>query len=359
MRPIRFAIRRELKGWFYTLCQFLALTFIIFRAGYDHLPAPGIAIAILAGLAALMSVHSEQRPWHKPLYFILMAFLLTVEFRAIRKDRDEANKAQIAAQQEANCRLQAMLNSEKEATAQLITQENMQLSTMLQQDQGEFTQNLNTILTAHREDEHNFSDVLQSEKDLFHHEEELAESLSGRLIPANDPMPENRCSSFLKPSDVLVRIGIPEMENFAVVRSLPATVLAIPAAYDAGRDGPLAGIGIGYGAPIEPIFGLARLDDGTLVIKMTIRSSDHHIIAKLDENGFVVNRNQILEMKRDEHSLRLVDDMDGEEIINIRYLNPRAISVQGKGINFGTDIESCLTTTANRPLVLIPAPHFP
>jgi hypothetical protein len=56
-----------------------------------HLPLPGWSIAVLAGVAAAMSVHGEMRSWQKVFWMVLIGALLMIELKAIRHDRDEAN----------------------------------------------------------------------------------------------------------------------------------------------------------------------------------------------------------------------------------------------------------------------------
>lgn len=68
-----------------------------------HLPAPGWAVAILAGVAAAMSVHGEMRGWQKAIWMALIGSLLLIELRAISKDRADNSATQasfFAAQQQ-------------------------------------------------------------------------------------------------------------------------------------------------------------------------------------------------------------------------------------------------------------------
>jgi hypothetical protein len=60
------------------------------------LPAPGWAVAILAGVAAAMSVHGKMRPWQKVFWMILIGVLLVIELRAISKDRADSDAKALA-----------------------------------------------------------------------------------------------------------------------------------------------------------------------------------------------------------------------------------------------------------------------
>jgi hypothetical protein len=62
-------------------------------------PAPGWAVAILAGVAAAMSVHGDMRPWQKVFWMILIGVLLVIELRAISKDRADSDAKALADRQ--------------------------------------------------------------------------------------------------------------------------------------------------------------------------------------------------------------------------------------------------------------------
>jgi hypothetical protein len=57
---------------------------------YSHLPAPGWAVALIAGAAAAMSVHDDMKGWQKGLWMVVIGAFLITELRAISKDRAEA-----------------------------------------------------------------------------------------------------------------------------------------------------------------------------------------------------------------------------------------------------------------------------
>lgn len=73
---------------------------------------------------------------------------------------------------------------------------------------------------------------------------------------------------------------------------------------------------------------LDRANDGSIGVVMDIRSRDRRIIARLSPNGFVVNKNNFLEMRKDRSSLIVVDEY-GNEVLNARYLNPNAFVLKG------------------------------
>ncbi len=57
----------------------------------------------------------------------------------------------------------------------------------------------------------------------------------------------------------------------------------------------------------------------------------------MDKEGFVVNRNNFLEVKRNKSSLKIIDEY-GNEVLKVRYLNPSAISVSGPHIGLPKDL---------------------
>ena len=57
-----------------------------------YLPAlPGFAVAVIAVLAAAMSVHPDMQPWQKFVWLLFIGAFLITELRAIRQDRITAD----------------------------------------------------------------------------------------------------------------------------------------------------------------------------------------------------------------------------------------------------------------------------
>jgi hypothetical protein len=90
---LRWGRRVWRRYWFYLICQFIAAVFVFRWIGYAHLPWAGVAVAGVAGLAAIMSIHPDLRPWQKVIYILLIGAFLVTEFRAIRKDRLDSIQA--------------------------------------------------------------------------------------------------------------------------------------------------------------------------------------------------------------------------------------------------------------------------
>jgi len=127
--------------------------------------------------------------------------------------------------------------------------------------------------------------------------------LGGILIPAFNPTP-GICGT-LPPLGVVLQYGY----NGSVIRSFPHLVVS------SRRFG--------------SVLALDRSKEGYIVVKLDIRSSDNKIIAQLGKDGFIVNEHNYLKIKRADKSSLIVVDEYGDEVLNIRYLNPQAIRVDG------------------------------
>lgn len=59
---------------------------------------------------------------------------------------------------------------------------------------------------------------------------------------------------------------------------------------------------------------------------LDIRDSDRKIIARLNEDGFVVNRNKLLQLKRDKSHLKVIDEY-GDSVLDVDYMNSKTIRI--------------------------------
>lgn len=109
-------------------------------------------------------------------------------------------------------------------------------------------------------------------------------------------------------------LGDESQHNAALITTFPHTVIEVE--HDKVKT---------------PVLSLARSQSGVITVLLDMRSKDGRIIARMDKDGFVVNRNNFLEMKKDKSSLKIIDEY-GSEVLKVRYLNPSAISVSGSHI---------------------------
>lgn len=125
----------------------------------------------------------------------------------------------------------------------------------------------------------------------------------GYLIPANDPNPPNSCNSVI-PKDALV-MYFGDSVAYTSQKSYPIIIL----------DG-------------QDVFSIYQTQEG-LSVNYTMRSQDGRIIAKIEGNKFVVNRNNILNRERpDKHTL-IVNDEFGKKVLYVRFLNESSVKILG------------------------------
>jgi hypothetical protein len=138
-----------------------------------------------------------------------------------------------------------------------------------------------------------------------------SKELSGVLLPANDPTPDHPC-----------------IAQFA---SSPSSL-------------PLDAVGIFYGSSAswlnknsrhvvvqigsEDILAINRTPAGVSV-SARVFSADSRIVAEITNDEFFVNPNNYFRISRpDRHSL-MVFDQTGTQVLSVRFLNPRVVTVLG------------------------------
>jgi hypothetical protein len=129
-------------------------------------------------------------------------------------------------------------------------------------------------------------------------------SVTGRLIPGSEPTPQNACNQ-VPSGAVLLALG----NNWAVVRHFPHTVMAVNF--------------------FTPVIRLDRSSDGAISILMDVKDRDGKVIVRLDENGFTVNPNRILTMKRPDASTLTIIDEEGRRVLDAHYVNRSVLTLQG------------------------------
>ncbi len=146
--------RFGMQHWVFLFVQAgIAVAAVIF---WIHLPPPGWAVALLAGVAAAMSIHVDMRGWQKALWMLLIGVLLVIELRAISKDRrDSDSKAQAVhdQQQQAFQKVLDAQDKDFKATAKSLTdayaQSQQQFETTMRQSKTIFgeTKSINALST--------------------------------------------------------------------------------------------------------------------------------------------------------------------------------------------------------------------
>lgn len=308
------------QRWFYLLCQFATLGVLVWWIPYRHLPWTGTGVAIIAFLAALMSIHRNIRSRDKFVYLALMALLLVLEFRSMKKDRQENKQESIAAQEKLevteNHRLTNLLSGERDNTAKLLHQENKSFAAVLRQDQHQYLSSLSAMAAAHKKDERDFADVVSKEENLLTEQRNLSEQLDGRLVPGDQPTPHNACSGDTYRGDpskvVTVIVGKTAFRTDRLL--IPDTILQVAE---------------------TKVISLDRVaDSNDLSLQLNFTDSRNRILLRLDKNG-AVNRAQGLILLRPDRSTFLVEDAYGREFLKATYLNSSAFEISGYGVYCG------------------------
>jgi len=304
--------------WGYMSCQVVTAGAVIWwLSSYRHLPWTGVAVAIIAVMAALMSVHPRIQPADKFLYLILIAGLLAVEFRAMYKDRKEAQDAQNNFQVQEDGRLGKLLDSERQNTKILLDQENASFTTVLSQDQIQFKSTMTALLDTHRQDEKDFAGVVKKEEGLIEAQEDLSERLAGRLVPGNRPTPATGClrnGGDPPEGTVLVIFG----DNGSLATRFPHTVMKI-------GD--------------TEVISIDRVENSNaLALSLNFRDQENRVAFRMDKNG-VVDRIGSLIFLHPNKSTFLIQDSFGNEFLRATYVNSKVFEIQGKAIYCGKVFE--------------------
>jgi|SRR6185437_14214474 len=111
---LKFIWEHRYTGWIMGIAGFAAAIRFIW-----HSPTPGVAVTVLGGVAAIMSIR-QLSSWEKFFWTAMVFALLYAEVHSINVDRKEQNRHQLEdrAAQEANFRkIRDQQNSDFEATA--------------------------------------------------------------------------------------------------------------------------------------------------------------------------------------------------------------------------------------------------
>lgn len=124
-------------------------------------------------------------------------------------------------------------------------------------------------------------------------------SLRGLLMPANDPLPPSVCQN-VPDNALLIYLG--GFTSFTT--AFPHTVIEIDK---------------------QPRLIIDKDKDGSIAVSVDIFGSDGKIIAELNNNEFTINEHNYFKiLRKDRSSLAIFDDRKNE-VLSVRYLNPKAI----------------------------------
>ncbi|WP_114207850.1 hypothetical protein [Acidisarcina polymorpha] len=269
----------------------LVFTGIAVWAAYT-VRSPGVSVGLLATAAGIMSIRTDMHIVEKVSWMLILMVLATAEIHSIGKSNFENNKQRAELNSEFS-HIASTQKSEFEATAGELTR-------AYELSQKQFKATIDDLSQTNHQERRRFRALVTQNKKLFEHEEQLAESYSGRITAGKMVTPHNGCEGKAPPGSTLILY--PDYTGFA--DHFPYTVLEVN-----GR----------------PQFQLKQVSPGVITPILDIRDADDKIIARFDENGFVVGRR--LSVSRPNPSTLIVIDEYGNEAINISYFNDHAISL--------------------------------
>lgn len=138
----------------------------------------------------------------------------------------------------------------------------------------------------------------------YAHRKEL-EGLYGKMFPGFEPTPAGNCRGSIPEGAIRLFLG----DNEIIATRFPHRVLAI------------AGIG--------NVISLDRAENGTVSVLMEVKDEKGTIAVRLDKTGFAVNPKSTYKLEHPDRSTVIVKDSHGGEALNVHYLNPSAITLNG------------------------------
>ena len=130
----------------------------------------------------------------------------------------------------------------------------------------------------------------------------LEPDISGWLVPANDPIPKHDC---------------PDIPQDAIIIFFGGTVLY-------ATKFPFTALQIGE----EEFINIKKFKNA-LSISTGVYSRDHRIVAEIVDNEFYINTNNYFRKVRPDKYTLIVYDQQIRVVLNVRYMNTRAIKIMG------------------------------
>ncbi len=110
---------RSRAGWFHVPWQIVVACFCVYW--YWHPPAPNKAVLVLTGVTVLMAL-LKMRTSHKAVYLLLVICLMSIENRAINKDRADAASLEDTRREEEREKFQVIADGIQTAMSQSAQQ---------------------------------------------------------------------------------------------------------------------------------------------------------------------------------------------------------------------------------------------
>lgn len=78
-----------------------------------------------------------------------------------------------------------------------------------------------------------------------------------------------------------------------------------------------------------PILSIDAFDESGMEISADIKGRDGRIVARITQNEFVLNDNNLLRKTRPDHHTLLVEDQFGETVLDFRFATPSTVVIRG------------------------------
>ena len=276
-------------------------------------------ISILAVLGVLVPLF---RSWEKigrgekAIWTLLMFLFVGLEIRTLYLDRDEHDRDQAQARCE-------QLESFKQIATTLgtaITTSQTQFNATMEKFSSDELIRQQQFDATMRAFSHTESTNQVRFDKLINHEEKIADSLNGALSPGNDPAPGLATRCGYATNDTVIIYG--KGDRALITEAMPVTLVRSQS----------RGI----------LLTMSRLPNGNIALTGDVRGKDGKILVRLDSRGYVINHSGFLEVNKDQHSLLVTDDY-GDEVLNLRYINPQVIRVSMPLMNTGRAQITCFT----------------
>jgi len=274
-------------------------------------PPVGTFIAFLAVLGVLVPLF---RDWgeigkrEKAVWTIIMFVLLGLELRTLYLDREEHDREQAYAR----CEQLREFNQIATTLGNAIATSQWQFKATMQQFSETNKSTLDHFSGISNNERRRFNALVNKDMELSRHEEQLADAQTGILTPSNEPTPPIPCGSLSIPPDAITAVlEQGDLRGYAIFQSLPHVIV------ESRSHG--------------PVLSVDRTEQGNISVVLDLRSNDGKIIARVNKNGYVINRNNTLEIRKDQHSLDVID-LYGIDVLSLRYLNPKTLLIKGANI---------------------------
>jgi hypothetical protein len=133
--------------------------------------------------------------------------------------------------------------------------------------------------------------------------DQLLRARSGLLVPGHGPTPRNFCGEG-KPGKVIVTFG----DRAVTVGKFPITVVNVGG---------------------ERLLRLDRDAEGNMLLSADIYDQDHNILATVENNKYETDSSVFRVQRDDLSSLTVIARKDKQTVLDVRYVNPQMIAVNG------------------------------